>query len=266
MPRFLVAIAATCQEVGVAIECVGWFMFHSWFYEDLPLGKVRKLASHHSSEILKNFSSVGTSGKHKTNLYRDLMRKLRHQGCCELSSVRLPLKSSGGKKFSAAWPVIAPHEIVDHIMKRGLDAMLLGSSDIAVFWKNFLAEPGFETLAHLMATSQQLDPDSIDIPLRLHGDEGKFHNNKTVSILSLGALAHSDDPYLTRLLLAVVPSTRYCYLYRRVAAEGKRKTRMLKVNATMKKLSEFFTWSFKACAEGKWPDQPFVWCLFFEFI
>ena len=237
------------------------FIFVS-IYEDLPLGKVRRLASHHSSKVLQQFSTLGTSGRHKTNLYRDLMTKLKHQGCCELSSIRLPLKSNGGKRMSAFWPVIAPHEIVDHIMKRGLGSMLLGKSDVDEFWKNFLAEPGFETLADLVAKAQQLNPDILDIPFRLHGDEGKFHNNKTVTIMSLGSLSHSDDPYMTRLLLAVVPSTRYSYTYRKVSTEGtKQKWRWLKVNETMKKLSEFLTWSFKACSTGKWPDQPFAWCL-----
>jgi len=153
------------------------------------------------------------------------------------------------------WPVIAPHEIIHYVIENGkMREMLLGDVSLMEFWQLFMKEPGFEKLSSLLA-GQVLE---TVIPLRFHGDEGKWYNLKNIMIFSVGGIAHSNDPYLTRLLLTVLPGTKYVYEKRKITtANGKK--RWFKYNCTFAAIAEFLAWSFEVAASGKWPDQPYVW-------
>jgi len=82
-------------------------------------------------------------------------------------------------------------------------------------------------------------------------------------IFSLGGLSHAQDPYVSRLLLTVLPSTRYAYVAKKVSTGrmGKRKRfkmRQMKCNATFRAISEFLGWSLDHLRKGCWPDKPYV--------
>lgn len=122
------------------------------------------------------------------------------------------------------------------------------------FWQRFMKEPGFEKLRALLVG---LDLETV-IPLRFHGDEGTWTHLKSIMIFSVGGMAHSNDPYLTRLLLTVLPGTKYVYEKRKITANNGKK-RWFKYNCTFAAVAEFLEWSFQIAASGKWPDQPYVW-------
>ena len=188
------------------------------------------------------------------NLYRDLFKKLQQQGCVQPTMVLLPLRNRRGVTHMMRWPILAPHEVIAHMFDVGCwRNMLIGDYDLDHFWTELLKEPWFEQLAAIINSRC----DALRLPLRLHGDEGRFYNLKSVLILSLGGICHRQDPYTTRALLTVLPSTRYSYGYRLVPVKGN-KRRKLKINKTFMAISEFLAWSLEICAKGTWPMEPFA--------
>lgn len=123
----------------------------------------------------------------------------------------------------------------------------------------FGKEPGMQNIGCPTDVLQQL----LTMPLRLHGDEGRYYNLRSVMIFSLGGVRHTNDVYQSRLLLTVLPSTRYSYSKKNVHTGklGKRKrmlSRKMKFNQTFREISEFLAWSLDVLRSGLFPDQPYV--------
>jgi hypothetical protein len=238
-------------------------------FQDLPLRKIRRLAGHHKkhSRVCADFSKIGSGGKFLGNLYRDLFKKLKQQGCVQPTMILIPMRNRRGTVRTLRWPVIAPHEFIAHVVESGCwKGMLVGDYDIDLFWNALLQEPWFEQLKLLLDAVS----DKLRLPLRFHGDEGRFYNLRCILILSLGGILHHQDPYRSRVLLTVVPSTQYSYGHRMVPIERtlkakdnangvrKPKLRKLKINNTLLAISEFLAWSLEWCAKGLWPDEPYA--------
>lgn len=226
--------------------------------QDLPLKKVRRLASWHKrSKTLSAFAKIGTGGKFLGNLYRDLFVLLRREGVVEPTRVKLAMRTRGNRVKHMWWPIIAPHEMVHYLMEQGMkNELLLGNMDMATFWQRFLAEPG-------MNMSEFADNVSELIPIRFHGDEGTWVAKKPIMVWSIGGVNHEHDVYACRFLLTVIPGTKTVHekrvVQRFVRKCGKViKKRKMKVNLTFEQASEFLTWSFDHLARGKFPEEPFV--------
>ena len=231
-------------------------------YKDLTLTRVRRLAATSStSSTCKRFARLGAFGKYQTNMYRDLMRLLKRQGCVEPMYVKIPMKTRAGLVKEVLWPCLPPHEMFAEIVSRGLlEKVLTGGIDLPAFWDRLCKDPTYELLGILMDAKKGSVP---HIPVRLHGDEGRFYNQRSIMVLSVGGRAHDIDVYKTRALITVVPSTRYVIQKKVVSAFNRRdgtrgKKRKGKVNVTLKALCDFITWSLEVMSTGVWPEEPFV--------
>lgn len=221
---------------------------------------MRKLAGlQKGSAVCDKFAQIGTGGKFKTNLYRDLLVKLKALGGVEPTMVRVPVKNRRTKKIVyRLWPIVAPHELLHCLLKQGvLHELLLGADDDLIdFWEHFMREPDFGKLKQVFDRSVW----GVLFPLRLHGDEGKFHN-KGVMIFTLAGIRHHHDPFLTRLLLTVMPQTRYVYSWKKVPGfkikQRKPKMRRMKINVTLAAISDFIAQSLQCLVDGKFPQEPF---------
>lgn len=172
----------------------------------------------------------------------------------------VPMRGRRGIQ-NVQWPLLAPHEMLAQIVDHGqMEKMLIGGLDLRKFWECFFLDEVFNPLRNIMAETENGQP---NLPVRLHGDEGRYYNLKSILIFSVGGVAHSNDPYETRGLITVLPSTRYVYAKRVVPgcvlSNGRRiKARTIKVNLTLKAVADFLAWSFGVAATGLWPAAPFV--------
>ena len=194
------------------------------------------------------------------NLYRDLWRLLKGLNSVEPTYVKIPVRTRKGIVKMMLWPILAPHELVFNLASRGvLNDFMLGSISQQEFWEKFKLEPGFQKMC------EYFGPDIGEVlALRLHGDEGILHNMKGVMVFSIGGLKHSQDVYKSRLLLTVIPGTKYTYGKRKLAAykRGRNKVtvkaRQLKFNRTLEAVSQFLFESFACLAEGRFGTTPFT--------
>ena len=226
--------------------------------QDLSLKKVRRLASwHKKSKTLSTFAKIGTGGKYLNNVYRDLFRLLRKDGVVEPTMVTLEMRTRRNGVVRVPWPIIAPHEMAHYLVEQGMkEEMLLGNMDMALFWKQFMKEPG-------MNFSEFEDCVEELIPVRFHGDEGTWVAKKPIMIWSIGGVKHTHDVYGCRSLLTVIPGTKTFYEKRAVPRHLRKcgrviKRRKMKVNVTYEKAAEFLAWSFQHLARGVFPEKPFV--------
>ena len=238
--------------------------------QDLPLSKMQRLAKHmKESKPAQRFARIGTKGKHKQNMNRDLVKLLRQLQSVEPTYIGIPIRTKSGKVIAnKLWPVVAPHEFLFYLHKRGdLNKVMVGTVSLDEFWPKFLEEPGMHKLKEVFG---QVCP-SVLYPVRIHGDKGKFYNGKNVLILSASGLCHHANPFLGRLVLTVFPGNRFHHRKRMLPAfhrgGGKKpiKKRWLKTNATLENVSKFLKWSLDVLQKGIFPSEPFVRLLSFDF-
>ena len=232
--------------------------------KDLTLTRVRRLAATSStSTTCKKFARIGSSGKHQNNMYRDLMRLLKRQGCVEPMYIKIPMKTRAGLVKEVLWPCLPPREMFEQIVSRGLlEKVLTGGIDLPAFWDRLCQDPTYALIGVLIDHAKEKSS-APHIPARLHGDEGRYYNQRSIMVLSVASVAHDLDVYKTRALITVVPSTRYVVQKKVVEAFNRRngvrvKKRKGKVNLTLKALCDFITWSFDVMSTGLWPEEPFV--------
>ena len=189
------------------------------------------------------------------------MSLLKKQGCVEPTYVKIPLKTRAGVVKEVLWPCLAPHEMFAEIVSRGLlEKVLTGGVDLPAFWDRLCQDATYELLGVLIDHAKE-GSSMPHVPVRLHGDEGRFHNQRSIMVFSVAGLAHDVDVYKTRTLVTVVPSTRYVTQKKQVDAVTRRngariKRRKGKVNLTLKALCDFITWSLEVMSTGVWPDKP----------
>ena len=99
--------------------------------------------------------------------------------------------------------------------------------------------------------------------MKLHGDEGRFYNLRSIMVFSMSGIAHDIDVYKTRVLVTVVPSTRYVLRKKNVLAFKRRdgtdiKKRKGNMNLTLQAICDFMTWSLEVMSTGLWPETAFV--------
>ena len=249
----------------------GVLMYPFLLLEDLPLSKMQRLAKHmKDSKPAQRFARIGAKGKHKQNMNRDLLSLLRQLQSVEPTLIKLPIRTKAGKVIpEKLWPVVAPHEFLFYLHKRGdLSKVMVGTVSLDEFWPKFFEEPGMQKLAAAFGHVRHSDL----YPVRIHGDKGKFHNGKNVLILSASGLCHHSNPFLGRLVLSVFPGNRFHHGkrqlpgYDRGGGAKKIKKRWLKTNATLVNVSKFLKWSLEAAEKGVFPSEPFARPLSFVFL
>jgi hypothetical protein len=121
-------------------------------FKDLTLTRLRRLAATSStSKTCKRFARLGTAGKYKNNMYRDLMSLLKKQGCVEPMYIKTPLKTRAGLVKETLWPCLPPHELYAESVSRGLIEMVLtGGIDLAAFGTAFARMIPMDSLVFLL--------------------------------------------------------------------------------------------------------------------
>lgn len=200
-------------------------------------------------------SKIGTWGKYQNNMYRDLFRALRRATDIEPTFIDVPMRV---KKVTVIkkWPVISISEMLFCLhQKNMLKEFAFGDVNSSDWWQVLFKEPGFGAIA---AEFGGCDPDKL-VPLRLHGDEGRYHVGKAIMVFAWSGLRHSNNPLVSRVLSTVMPYSRYTYMKKKV--QGMRKSRWMKVNLTFRAISKFFLWDLQNGQRGVFPDVPYVWNL-----
>ena len=196
---------------------------------------------------------IGTWGKYQRNLYRDLSRALRRATGIEPTLIDVPVRIKKATVIRK-WPVISISECLYALREKNMLAeFAFGDISSSVWWSTLFKEPGFEAIASEFA---HCDPDSL-VPLRLHGDEGRFHVGKLIMVFSYSGFRHCNDVFKSRLLSTVCPASRYAYGKKKV--QGMKKSRWMKINQTFRAISQFLLWDMQNGQRGIFPAKPYVW-------
>lgn len=210
--------------------------------QDTPIARLQEICHNTfkrgvATPLEAAFAALGCWGKHASNIVRDLSARMRQDLINFIEPTWVPVLTAEGP---SSWPILPPHELMS-LMVDHRESELRGGLDMQEFWDQFLRDPWYDNNWKQAARARKL---SEVIPLRLHGDEGRFSGkNRGVLVLQLSTFAHSAHAYDSRYLLSVIPSARYF----------KEKT----YNRTLDGLMKFIVWSVGCLEQGIWPQEPY---------
>ena len=186
-----------------------------------------------------DLASLGTCGKWKQNIERDLHRHCRRNnltGSLEPYYVSTTIKDGNGQHQPAEIPILLPHEVVDAIYNTSkLDFQTRffgaggGDANAQAFWAN---SHGQEWFHRHMARQDILRDPSNAVPLRVFGDEAPTFKASGIFILQFTSALCRLSSWLSRFLIMCVPTVNIIE------------------HVTLDPLFEAVVWSFQILARG----------------
>ena len=194
----------------------------------------------HVSTQTRTLSQLGTSGKHPANTARDLERRVGKRSALWVQKylVRLPVKGKHGQEVHVLWPMLAPHEMFAKLHELGYMNRVHADRNPAEFWDAARNEDWAR--AHPVYEQDLRNY----LPIRIHGDDGKYSKERSVCIWNWSGVFPHGDAQDTRFLITVVPTHIFW-------CEGK-------VNKTLEAVTSFLTWSINVMFAGVWPEEGFA--------
>ena len=201
---------------------------------------------------MATLAALGTSGRHKNNILRDLTTKLNlnANNLPEPLLVDMPLwtENADGNHNAGVvfrpYPVMLPHEVFAYMFKHyraEFNKFFLGSSPLASYWDNFAVDDP-RLRDHPVRRIDGYTDHAI--PLKLHGDGvkvGKARRGRSLDVLSLSSLVGDHGPtWDTRILMVGI-------------VDGAKSSGDLVTESTMAVVWKVIMWSLAVCLDGRWP-------------
>jgi len=210
-----------------------------WAKGALPSHEVQQIAAAAESSGARGISQlekIATSGKHRHNAQRDLMRALgRPQGAPELFSVAIPMAGQDNSPVIVDHPFILPHQFFSKLFQERKDKFIQcvqgGDEERNSLWELMAQGP-------ILKNHPTLSPNNLAhcIPIGLHGDAGKFSHQDSLFVITWNSLVGQGTTREKRFIITVV-----------------RKKQMLPDGSTLESIFRVVAWSLNALLEGKTP-------------